>query len=120
MTYEQQMTALYDVAFNRVPEAAGLALHVDMLKSGLLDYNQIADAFAASAEFAAIHDEDMPIAVVLKTYEFGLDRGPSIEEIPGWAVPLQTGDIDTGDFLVGVALSAERAALTGISCDDIA
>ena len=120
MTYEQQMTALYDTAFNRTPDAAGLALHVGLMESGLLDYNQIADAFAASDEFKKIHDEDAPIVVVSTVYQFGLDRDATLPEIPAWAIPLALGTIDTGDFLVGVALSAERAVLTGISCGDIA
>lgn len=120
MTYEQQVTALYDVAFNRNPDAAGLALHVDPLESGALDFDQIADAFAASGEFAAVHDVDVPFAVISKVYEFGLDRSAMVDEMIAWGNPLYDYEINTGDFLVGVALSAERTALTGVTCDDIA
>ncbi|MCY1707687.1 DUF4214 domain-containing protein [Pannonibacter sp. SL95] len=114
LTLQQQITALYDAAFNRPPDAAGLAHHIDLITSGQLDLYSVADAFAASAEFAAGTGlGGTPSVIVQRLYSNALNRAGSVEESSAWLDLLYTGRADMGDALAGFALSAEYATLVG-------
>lgn len=119
MNLAQQINSLFVVSFGREATEQDRDHHLDLINSGMIDIHGIADALAASQEFANKHYEDVPIAVVSQVYKFGLDRDASVDEIPGWANLLSDGVIDTGDFLEGVAFSEERSVLIGIDCDQI-
>lgn len=106
------VTAIYDVAFDRKPDAAGLAHHVAMLESGDIDIAGLCDAFAASQEYGDTRIyPDALISDIVTAYQYGLDRSARVDEQLGW---LQSG-AGTGGIICGVALSEEYANLTGTS-----
>lgn len=108
------ITAAYDVAFNRPPDAAGLAHHLDLLESGALTVDTFFDALAASAEFEAMHETFFSLSLIGRLYENGLQRTPGFEEINNGFGPLWLdGQMDTGDVMEAIAFSTEYAALIG-------
>ncbi|NBN63084.1 DUF4214 domain-containing protein [Pannonibacter tanglangensis] len=114
LTLRQQVTALYDVAFNRDPDQAGLQHHLDLITSGRLDLYGLADAMVASEEFAATTGrEGNPVVTIQRYYSNGLERGGTVEESAAWLDLILGGRADLGDALVGFALSPEYATLVG-------
>ena len=118
LTLTQQLTALYDAAFDRPPDDAGLAHHTNLILSGQMDLYSIADAFAASEEFTLTTGAGgTPAVIVQRLYHNSLDRGGSLDESAGWLDLILSGKADMGDTLVGFALSAEYATLVGWNHD---
>lgn len=107
LSLEQQLELLYDAAFNRMPDATGFAWNLALLQSGEIDLYQMADSFAASEEFSNVRIDTGHIPVLVETYDFRLDRSPSIPEMEAWNTVAMNEGLDNGGVLVGIALSPE-------------
>lgn len=103
------VAALYDTAFNRLPDEEGLAFWTAALKSGSLTLDQIAEALAASDEFAALHEGQDDLAFVTALYANAFGREPDPEGLAGHLSQLGAG-VTRGELVLAFAMSEEQAA----------
>lgn len=106
------VTLLYQAAFGRAPDAAGLSWNADLLRAGT-SIDSLADAFLASAEFKAhgganLSDE----AYVTELYENALGRAPDAAGYAGWLSALKSGALDRGDLMVAFTQTEEAQVHT--------
>ncbi len=113
-----KLALVYDAAFDRLGEAAGLGFWAEVLEGGT-GVGEIADIFAASDEFAALWGEDLSNeAYVAVVYENSLDREPDDGGLDFWTRQLDDGVLDRGDVLVAFACANETVVLTENETDD--
>ena len=86
-----EVARLYDTVLGRLPDAAGLAAWRDAVEHGGATLVQVADAFAASAEFHARYGalDDRGFAEAL--YRNTLHRAPDQAGLDHWAEALRHG-----------------------------
>ena len=104
---------LYQAAFGRVPDAAGLDGWVDALRSGV-SLQTIAQGFVDSAEFAATYGADagVTIAYITSLYANLLERLPeAAETVENW---LNSG-LSRTDMMLSFINSAEAKAHAGLA-----
>lgn len=110
----QAVALLYDSAFGRQPDAAGLMHWAESLKSGAMTLAQVAASFAASAEFhnatAGMSNADL----VEFMYQNTLDRASDPAGKQGWVNALDSG-MSRGELLLGFSQSEEHFHLLGNS-----
>ena len=97
---------LYEGAFNRSPEDAGLDGWVSALESGQLNAGGLAAAIVGSAEFAALHAGQDRAAIVNSFYLNVLGRAADQAGLDDWV----NSGLSLGDILQGIALSPESLA----------
>ncbi len=97
------VTELYQTAFGRVPDPAGLAQFTGALQSGQVTAQQLAADLAASPEFLADHAGQGNAALVTSLYENGLGRAPGTADLQAWV------GVSAASILFGVAASPEAA-----------
>jgi len=108
---EEGMTAaaLYEAAFDRLPDVDGMEYWMTSGKSA----DQMARDFIFTAEgqtaFAALSHQDF----VETLYVNVLDRDGEDKGIQYWTSQLDSGALDRGDVLASFALSDENVALIG-------
>ncbi len=100
---------LYEAAFDRMPDRAGLSYWVERADAGL-DPRKMASAFVSSGEFqsrygAAIGDD----AFVTQLYANALDRAPDAGGLAFWVNAL-SGTSSRADVLLAFSESAENQA----------
>ena len=102
---------LYQAAFNRAPDAAGLGFWVTQLDHGM-SLGQVAASFVASAEFAALYRPDLGNAGTVDAfYHNVLHRAPEAEGLAYWVGVLDRG-VPLSDVLAAISESAEHQAGT--------
>ena len=106
---------LYEAAFNRTPDDAGLAFWIKQLDAGrsLLD---VARGFTASAEFKQVYGAN-PASTQLVNgfYQNILGRAPEAAGFNFWNGVLSASAARLPDVLAGIADSAEnQAQLVGV------
>lgn len=101
---------LYDSAIDRLPDQDGLVFWADQVKAGTLSIGQVAQGFAASAEFTARTNGMDHGQLVDFMYRTTLDRGADAGGRTYWVDQLDHG-LDTGGLLAAFSQSAEHAAL---------
>lgn len=106
---------LYSAAFDRSPDALGLAFWVKQVDGGA-SLAAVADSFASSAEFSSLH-AGTGTALVQEFYRSVLGREGSADELGYWAGQLASGT-SIGSVLLGFANSAENAAKTAAALDN--
>lgn len=99
------VTELYETAFARAPDPAGLAGFSQALHAGQTP-QQIAQSIASSPEFLADHAGQDPTALVTSLYANGLGRAPDPAGLQHNVAALQSG-ATTGSILLGIAASPE-------------
>jgi hypothetical protein len=109
--YEAQAARLYQAAFNRAPDQAGLAYWTNALKSGT-PLVQIAGGFLASAEAKALYGTSDNSALVTSFYENVLHRAPDAAGTAYWTNALNKGTATVAQVLVGFSESIENKANT--------
>lgn len=108
-----EMYRLYQAAFNRVPDQAGLSNNVELMDIGLTVY-QMADAFLVSAEGQATYppgpnNDAFNTIYLTLLYQHVLHRDPSFAELQAWLVYFHAPyNYTRGQVLVGFSDSAEN------------
>ncbi|MFC0253792.1 DUF4214 domain-containing protein [Massilia consociata] len=115
-----QAFRLYEAAFNRASDDAGLGFWIHHLDNGL-PLHHVAQEFITSAEFIGKYGANLSnAAFVTKLYENVLDRAPDAAGIDYWVTLLGKGTVDRADVLIGMANSDENVAkLVGATMDGI-
>jgi hypothetical protein len=106
-----QAYRLYQAAFDRAPDAEGLAYWIDYLDDGTIDMDRIADLFEASAEFIRLYgtaDSVSGAAFIELLYQNALGRGADADGFAFWLSTLDSGAIDRGDALAFFSESPEN------------
>jgi len=106
---------LYQAAFNRAPDLAGLGFWVNKMDNGW-SVVDVARGFVQSAEFKALYGETPTNnELVVRLYNNVLHRAPEPAGAAHWLAQLDQHKIDTAQALYSFSESAENiAALTGV------
>lgn len=113
-----QLAQFYSAAFDRRPDATGLAYWTNSVKAGSLTAMAVADFFAASPEFAARYGSLSNAQFVDRMYHNILDRPGEAEGTTLWTHALDAGAMDRGDVLAGFASSVENQHKTAAAMDN--
>ncbi|RNF30952.1 hypothetical protein NM04_09900 [Massilia aurea] len=107
---------MYDTLFDRAPDQGGLNYWIAASENGI-SMAAIADTFvnAAEGQFGGMSNAQY----VAHLYRAGLERTASQAEVAGWATLIDDGTLNRGDVLLGIANSAEMAALVGVMSTSI-
>ncbi|MFN4009180.1 MAG: DUF4214 domain-containing protein [Pannonibacter sp.] len=113
-----KLVRLFDAAFDRPGDIAGLSGWAKALNEGKASLASIADAFVKSAEFASRFGADLSDAgFVQVVYENAFGRSAEPAGLAGWVKAMGEGK-SRGDVLTAIAESAEHIQLTGNVTDD--
>ncbi|NBN64624.1 DUF4214 domain-containing protein [Pannonibacter tanglangensis] len=113
-----KLVRLFDAAFDRPGDIAGLSGWAKALSEGKASLGSIADAFVKSAEFASRFGANLSdAAFVQAVYENAFGRSAEPAGLAGWVKAMGEGK-SRGDVLTAIAESAEHVQLTGNVTDD--
>jgi hypothetical protein len=101
---------LYETTFDRAPDPAGQASYAAVLADGGT-ITQVAQDFAASAEFKQLYASLSVSDFVTDLYQNALHRAPDAAGLQGWVNQLQ-GGTSMASVLVGFSDSLESRVLT--------
>lgn len=104
---------MYDTAFGRNPDEAGLNFWIGSSEAGM-SLHDIAAAMASSTEAQAQFGGMSNAAYVQQLYLQGLERTGTAQESKAWTDALDSGLVSRGDVLLGFSDSAEMIALVGV------
>jgi serralysin len=105
-----QAYRIYQAAFNRTPDNAGLKYWIGIMDSGV-SLSTVSSAFIASAEFQKLYGPNPSNAqFVTKLYDNVLNRAPDTGGYNYWVGLLNTGGIDKISTLVNFSESNENQA----------
>jgi Ca2+-binding RTX toxin-like protein len=114
---------LYQAAFDRTPDTAGLSFNTHLLDVGLTR-TQMSAAFVASAEFQSTYGSNLTSSqFVAALYSNVLNRSPDPTGYAGWIDYLNSGQLSRADVLIGFSESTENHSavdpkiVTGIILD---
>lgn len=115
-----QAYRIYQAAFGRTPDAAGLGYWIDAMDKGAT-LRQVADAFVDSNEFHALYGEHLGNReMVEQFYENVLHRPGEEEGAAWWTDTLDRHANTLADVLVGFSESPEnQAALVGVMANGV-
>ena len=103
---------LYEAAFDRAPDDAGLAFWTNAQQAGA-GLNTIADFFVASPEFQSRYGNLGTGQFVDRLYLNALDREADAVGRAFWTAGIESRQVDRGDVLLAFAQSPEFVARTG-------
>lgn len=108
-----QVARLYDTAFDRAPDPAGLAAWRNALDTGAT-VEQIAQSFTTSPEFQALYGGPTASAAALVDglYRNTLDRAPDPAGQAFWVQQIQSGTLTPAQVVLSFSESAEHRANT--------
>jgi hypothetical protein len=106
----QAVALLYDSFAGRLPDSGGLSFWSDQVKSGTATLAQVADAFAASGEFATATAGKTNGQLVDFMYQNTLDRGADAGGRAFWVDQMDKG-LTKGALLLNFSQSTEHYAL---------
>ena len=110
-TNAAQIYRLYDAAFDRVHDAAGMGFWINTLEVGY-SLNTVAANFVASAEFKALYGANPGNReLVTQFYQHILERQPEQAGIDYWAGVLDSGASDVAGVLAAISESSEHQVL---------
>jgi hypothetical protein len=115
-----QAYRIYQAAFARTPDAAGLGYWIDAMDKGAT-LQAVADAFVNSNEFHALYGEHLGNrTIVEKFYENVLHRAGEEGGIAWWTDTLDRHANTLADVLAGFSEGAEnQAALVGVMANGV-
>ncbi len=114
-----QAYRLYQAAFNRAPDAAGLGVQVRALDKGT-SLHDVAQNFINSAEFGNTYGSLSNSAFVTQLYANVLHRAPDAAGLAAWVGNLDHGTMGRADVLMGFSESTEnQAALVGVIANGV-
>ena len=107
-----QCYRLYQAAFARIPDIAGVAYHINDMESNGLSIQQIASNFMASPEFKNLYGENLSDnAYINALYQNVLGRGASTEEVAYYQDRFDKGIWDRPQVMINFAESPENINL---------
>ena len=115
-TGEAEVTRLYQAAFNRAPDPGGQQLWMTTLANGATPL-QVAQQFAASAEFARIYAGLNDPAFVNQLYVDALHRAPDAAGAQSWAAQIAGGASRAQVMLAFADCNESRSLTAGITHD---
>ena len=105
-----KMYRLYQAAFDRKPDLAGLGWQIKAVDGGT-SFLQIAQAFMDSAEFKSLYGDNLSsTGLVSALYHNVLHRTPQQFEIDFWVKIIDTGQQTRADVLTNFSESTENQA----------
>jgi hypothetical protein len=105
-----KMYRLYQAAFDRQPDLAGLGWQIKAVDGGT-SFLQIAQAFMDSAEFKSLYGDNLSsTGLVSALYHNVLHRTPQQFEVDFWTKIIDTGQQTRADVLTNFSESAENQA----------
>ena len=108
-----QVYRLYQAAFARTPDTAGLAHNVGLVDGGM-GLTTMSSAFIASQEFRQRYGSNVSDTTYINAlYLNVLGRGADAAGLAGWQQRLSDGSWDRSTVLIGFSESAENKALVG-------
>lgn len=113
--YINEVQKLYVAYFSRPADPAGLAFWADKLQNDPNGYQNIAQAFSASAEYQATYGGMANRAVVAEVYENLFSRPGETAGIDFWTNALNNGSLNIGNVVTGVAAGAQGADRTAFN-----
>jgi hypothetical protein len=105
--YINEVQKLYVAYFSRPADPAGLDFWAKNLATNPNGYQEIAQAFSTSAEYQATYGGMNNRAVVAEVYENLFGRAGEAAGIDFWANALNTGALNIGNVVTGVAAGAQ-------------
>ena len=102
------VTQLYQTAFDRTPDAAGLQAWTQALQGGLTPA-QFAQDLINTPEFQTLYAGQDNTQLISSFYQNALGRAPDAAGLTGWLNVAQASG-DVSQVLAGIATSAEAAA----------
>lgn len=109
---------LYQTAFNRVPDSAGMTAWVVPYSTGGITLQAIANGFTQSTEFTTLYPTSMSNAQFVGALYYNiLQRTGEDAGINGWVNALNSGAQTRAQVLLGFSESAEFKALIGPNVD---
>jgi hypothetical protein len=113
-----QAYRIYQAAFDRMPDPAGLGYWIDSMDSGVSLYS-VAQGFLASAEFVDVYGASVSNETFIsQLYRNILDRDGEAAGVTYWSDQLNSGAADRATVLVGFSESAENVARVGPAIED--
>ncbi|MBS9722373.1 DUF4214 domain-containing protein [Tianweitania sp. BSSL-BM11] len=109
---------IYQAAFDRAPDAAGLDYWIDVLDSGAKGMTQVAADFLSSREFQQTYGALSTQDFIEELYENILQRSGEDAGIDYWTDQLDAGVQSRAQVLAGFSDSAENVALVGATIDN--
>ena len=107
-----KMFRLYNAAFARFPDSAGLKYWIGNFSSGIDDERAVASSFLASAEFKQRYGENVSDSIYVNTlYKNVLGRDADTGGLNYWLGQLNTGAETRYEVLLGFSESAENKGL---------
>ena len=107
-----QCYRLYQAAFARIPDIAGVAYHINDMESNGLSIQQIASNFMASPEFINMYgDSPSDNAYINALYQNVLGRSASTEEVAYYQDHFDKGIWDRPQVMINFAESPENINL---------
>lgn len=111
------LTAFYQGAFARAPDAAGLSYWAEKLTSGEVDLKGVLQAFGSSSEFRSLHpdigDDVSPEELISLLYQNLLGRSADAAGTAFWSDLLQSGQIDYAQLARSFLVSDEFQEAAG-------
>lgn len=102
---------LYQTAFNRLPDPAGMTAWVVPFSTNAITLQQIANGFTQSTEFTTLYPTSMSNAQFVGALYWNiLQRAGEDAGIRGWTNALDTGALTRAQVLLGFSDSAEFVA----------
>lgn len=112
-----QTYRLYQAAFKRTPDDAGLAHNVKLMDQGLSIFD-MANAFIASQEFRNTYGENVNNTQFISLlYQNVLNRAPDAAGLAGWLSRMD-GGTSRKEVLFGFSESGENKTLVGQAIED--
>jgi hypothetical protein len=102
------VTQLYQTAFDRTPDAAGLQSWTQALQGGLTPA-QFAEDLVNTTEFQTLYAGQDSTQLISSFYQNALGRAPDAAGLAGWLSQTQSSG-DLSQALLGIASSSEAAA----------
>jgi uncharacterized protein YkwD len=113
-----QTYRLYQAAFARTPDTAGLGHNTRIIDGGMT-LKDMSAAFIGSAEFIARYGQNTSnTTFITALYQNVLGRGPDSAGLAGWQQRLADGSWSRPDVLLGFSESAENKALVGAAIEN--
>jgi hypothetical protein len=107
-----QAYRLYQAAFNRTPDAAGLGFWIKAIDAGV-SLNDVAASFVTSAEYQSIYDVSLTVTdLVTHFYQNILHRAPESGGLAFWTGVLDRHAATVPEVLAAMSESAENVAGT--------
>jgi hypothetical protein len=109
---------LYQTAFNRLPDNAGMTAWVVPFSTGAITLQAIANGFTQSTEFTTLYPTSMSNAQFVGALYYNiLQRTGEDAGIKGWVDALNNGSLTRAQVLVGFSDSAEFTAKVQTNVD---